>query len=409
MPIDLAPGATVSRRYVIKRKLGVGGMAEVHLAYDPKLDLDVALKVLPPALLADPSFLARFRREGQTLARLNHPHILRLYEIGEDPEVGLYYLVLEYLTGGTLKDRLTGTPWGVAEAVGVLRPVAAALDYAHQQTPAVVHRDLKPANIMFGDQGRVVVSDFGLARILAPEDAAADHSLSLSWGRYLGTPAYMAPEQVEGRPAIPAADRYALGVVTYELLAGGVPFAGETPEATLIQVATKPLPLPRERNPGLDEAAERVVLKALAKDPEARHLSGEALVAALESAGQLTLAPGTVPLLLRVEGSPAGAEVLVDGEPRGHLPCTVLGLRGGPHTVRVAIQGYEPFEQGVVLPRAGPLVVQLAPLSYRLEVLGDPAGAVVAVDGVPAGTLLGRELLLGGAADQMELVGEKTI
>ncbi|MBI2910576.1 MAG: protein kinase, partial [Chloroflexi bacterium] len=99
MPMELVPGATVGRRYVVKRKLGAGGMAEVHLAYDPKLDLDVALKVLPPFVAGDPSFLARFRREGQVLARLNHPSVLRLYEIGEDEEAGLYYLVLEYLSG----------------------------------------------------------------------------------------------------------------------------------------------------------------------------------------------------------------------------------------------------------------------------------------------------------------------
>src|SRR5919199_4997154 len=124
----LAGGAQVSGRYIVQASLGRGGMAAVYRAFDPKLSLEVALKVLPPHLAVQPTFLSRFRREGQTLAKLNHPHILRLYEIGEDPASGLYYLVLELLGGGTLKQRLRGRPWSVGETVDLLRPVAAGLD-----------------------------------------------------------------------------------------------------------------------------------------------------------------------------------------------------------------------------------------------------------------------------------------
>jgi serine/threonine protein kinase len=148
--VQLAPGQTIDQRYVLRGQLGRGGMATVYEAFDPKLDLPVVLKVLPRVLLADPSFVARFKREGRTLARLTHPHIVRLYDLVENAEAGLYYLVLEYLRGGTLKARQAPVPWSAERVAAMLQPVALAIDHAHQQQPPIVHRDLKPANIMFG-------------------------------------------------------------------------------------------------------------------------------------------------------------------------------------------------------------------------------------------------------------------
>jgi serine/threonine protein kinase len=310
---QVAEGSTLGNRYIVKRSIGRGGMAAVYLAYDPRLDLDVALKVLPPFVAADPTFVSRFRREGQTLAALTHPYILRLYDIHEDEASALYFLVLEHLTGGTLKDRLTGSPWPLQDSLGVLVPVAEALDFAHGRPAPVVHRDLKPANVLFGEGDRVVVGDFGLARLLAPEgpDAAgldgeerdrreASLSLSLSGGQVMGTPAYMAPEQAEGLVATPACDLYALGVLAYELLTGTVPFLAETPQGTLMQVLTRPLPLPTVVNPTIDAPVERVLLKALAKDPANRFRSARELVQALLSAGQVTIVPS------RLAGAPSG-------------------------------------------------------------------------------------------------------
>jgi Protein kinase domain len=295
----LANGSEVSGRYIVQASLGRGGMAAVYRAFDPKLNLEVALKVLPPHLAVQPTFLSRFRREGQTLAKLNHPHILRLYEIGEDPSCGLYYLVLELLGGGTLKQRLRGRPWSVGETVDLLRPVVTALDYAHSQKPPVVHRDLKPANIMFDSRGRVVVSDFGLARLLAPEQPNPKGdlaSMSLTVGQVVGTPAYMAPEQAEGRRVGPAADLYAVGIIAYELLTGNVPFQADTPLATLLQVVSRPLPLPTALNRALSPATERVLLKALGRDPAHRFASGAELVAALAATdhSSVTMAAGPV-------------------------------------------------------------------------------------------------------------------
>jgi serine/threonine protein kinase len=202
-------------------------MATVYEAFDPKLDMPVVNLGLPPQLALDPRFVLRFRREGRTLAQLTHPHIVRLYEIGENVQASLYYLVLEYLRGGTLTSRQGRAPWTVDQVVHVLRPVALAVDFAHHHDPSFVHRDLKPANIMFGNGDRVVVSDFGLARMLAPDDADELANMStwgtLTAGAVLGTPAYMAPEQAEGRLPSEAADRYALGVIAFELLVGTVP------------------------------------------------------------------------------------------------------------------------------------------------------------------------------------------
>jgi serine/threonine protein kinase len=289
--VQLTAGQTIDQRYVLRGQLGRGGMATVYEAFDPKLNLPVVLKILPRQLAFDPSFVVRFRREGQTLARLTHPHIVRLYELGENEGDGLYYLVLEYLRGGTLKAQQGTGPWSAARVVDVLRPVALALDYAHQQAPPVVHRDLKPANILFGEHDRVVVSDFGLARMIAPDEArprAADMTTwgSISGGAVLGTPAYMAPEQAEGYPAGEPADRYSLGIIAYELLVGVVPFLADTPQATLIQVVTKPLPLPSQLNPAIEPALERVLLKALAKNPALRFASALELVESLEAASR---------------------------------------------------------------------------------------------------------------------------
>jgi serine/threonine protein kinase len=282
-----------------------------------------------------PTFLSRFRREGQTLAKLNHPHILRLYEIGEDPANGLYYLVLELLGGGTLKQRLRARPWSVADTVDLLRPVVAALDYAHGQQPPVVHRDLKPANIMFDGRGRVVVSDFGLARLLTPEQPGGGDlpSMSLTVGQVVGTPAYMAPEQAEGRPVGAAADLYAVGVIAYELLTGTVPFQADTPLATLLQVVSRPLPLPTALNRDLSAATEQVLLRALARDPAHRFATGAELVEALAATDHcsVTMTAGSAPVVpsarRRLDVLPHTKLAAVS------LTCAVLVLAGGGYAL----------------------------------------------------------------------------
>ena len=188
----LTPGSTISARYEVGQLLGRGGMASVYRAHDSNLNLEVALKVLPPYLAVDPTFVNRFRREGQTLAKLTHPNILRLYEIGEDSERDLYYLVLEYLGGGSLRDMLDrGHRLTPAQALLVGSEAARGLDHAHRR--GLVHRDIKPANLLFDEEGRVCVADFGVARALA-EAAWTEPT-----GTVIGTARYASPEQARGR------------------------------------------------------------------------------------------------------------------------------------------------------------------------------------------------------------------
>ena len=206
--------------YRIVEPLGAGGMATVYRAYQPALDRFVAVKVLAANAGQDPRFRERFRREAQTVAALRHPNILVVYDWGEQD--GTAYLVSELVEGGTLADRL-GTPLTCEQSLQFLRPVASALDYAHER--GVVHRDVKPSNVLLHPDGTPVLADFGVARML--EGSA----FLTSAGVLVGTPAYMAPEVLDEGEAGPSVDLYALGVMLYEMLTGSVPFTAATPKS----------------------------------------------------------------------------------------------------------------------------------------------------------------------------------
>jgi serine/threonine protein kinase len=222
-------------QYRLMERIGRGGMATVYKAYQPSLDRYVAVKVLPTYLAQDPDFAARFRREARAIARLNHPHILPVHDFGQEGE--LSYIVMRYVEGGTLK-KMLGRPLALDRVVDILAQVGDALDYAHQQ--GVIHRDVKPANVLM-DQGRwAFLSDFGLAKM-----AAASVQLTKT-GVGLGTPAYMSPEQAQGKPVDAQSDIYSLGIMLFEMLTGQVPFDADTPLAVLIKHLTAPLPLPRK-------------------------------------------------------------------------------------------------------------------------------------------------------------------
>jgi Tol biopolymer transport system component len=274
-------------QYQIVEELGRGGMAVVYKAWQPSLERYVALKVLPEYFQHDPEFLARFQREARAAARLNHPNIVTIYDVGE--HAGIHYIAMEYLDGGSLRDRLRSTAsrsldgTGQAEAVAagslglrdaqrILAQLASALDYAHSH--GLIHRDIKPANILFTSDGRAKLTDFGIAR-------ASDDAQLTRTGVLMGTPEYMAPEQAEGKPIDYRTDLYALGVVLYQMLVGQAPFRGTTPHATLHAVVYEPPPPPRQINPALPPAIEAVLLKALAKQPDQRFQRGAEMVAAL--------------------------------------------------------------------------------------------------------------------------------
>jgi serine/threonine protein kinase len=255
--------------YEFIARIGAGGMGEVYRGRDTKLNRDAALKILPDAFASDPDRVARFKREAQVLASLNHPHIALIYGLEESD--GLSALALEFVDGPTLADRLIAGPIPISEALAIARQLADALDAAHTQ--GIVHRDLKPANIKVRDDGTVKVLDFGLAKPLDSPEADAANSPTLTAlsrsGVILGTAAYMSPEQARGKVVDKRADIWAFGCVVYEMLSGVSPFTGETTTDTLAAVVGRDPDwsrLPNTTPPGL----RALVQSALQKNPKRR-------------------------------------------------------------------------------------------------------------------------------------------
>jgi len=284
--MKLEPGARLGQ-YEILGELGRGGMATVYRAYQPTLEREVALKVLPDFLVEQPGFKARFHREAVAVARLQHPNILSVFDHGEQD--GVTYIVSEYVEGGTLAARL-GAPIQLDYCVRLLRPVADALDYAHSE--GVVHRDVKPSNILLDRRGVPILSDFGLARVA---ESAESERLTQT-GAMVGTPTYMAPEQCAGQEAGPAADIYALGVIAFEMITGRVPFNAPTPLGVIAAHQVTPPPSPRKLNPSLPESVVQPILTCLAKDPRQRQETAtefieQLAIAVAPSATQYPLTP----------------------------------------------------------------------------------------------------------------------
>ncbi len=266
----------------LKRLIGQGGMAQVYYGWDVKLQRPVAVKVIDARYRDRPSYAERFVREAQAVASWRHEHIIQVYYA--DEEDGLYYFAMEYIDGQSLAQMLEKQrgPLPQEEVLRIGQAVAGALDYAHQQ--GVIHRDIKPANILLAKDGRVVLTDFGLALDM--------HQGSI--GEAFGTPHYISPEQARrSADAVPQSDIYSLGVVFYEMLTGAVPFDDPSPTSVALQHITQAPPPPREVNPDLNAATEAVILEALEKRPEARPRTAGALVEALEAA--LRLGKATVP------------------------------------------------------------------------------------------------------------------
>ncbi len=262
----------VDNRYVLSGLLGGGGMGKVFLARDEVLERDVALKVLREQYAEDEGFVERFEREAKAAASLNYPHIVSVYDRGKT-EDGTYYIAMEHVPGGTLKDRiLKKGSMEAAEAVLLASQIADALGVAHAS--GIVHRDVKPQNVLLTADGEAKVADFGIAR------AASDAPLSNS-GLMLGTAKYMSPEQAMGDPLGPGSDLYSLGVVLYEMLTGEVPFDADSSVGVAMKHVTEPPRPPREKNPEVPEALDAVVMKLLQKKPEDRYPGAAELVADL--------------------------------------------------------------------------------------------------------------------------------
>jgi serine/threonine protein kinase len=255
--------------YELLEELGRGGMGVVYKARDPRLGRLVALKMIRDGALAGDEELERFRAEAEAVARLQHPHVVQVFEIGAQD--GQPFFALEYVEGGSLKQELDGTPQPAHRAARLVQTLAEAAHAAHLR--GVVHRDLKPANVLLTADGQPKLTDFGLAKRL---DVDQGHTRS---GAIMGTPSYMAPEQAAGNSKHigPAADVYALGAILYELLTGRPPFRAATPLDTILQVLSEPPVPPRQLQPKVPRDLEAICLKCLEKEPGNRYPSAQAL------------------------------------------------------------------------------------------------------------------------------------
>ncbi|WP_052433121.1 protein kinase domain-containing protein [Streptacidiphilus carbonis] len=278
-------------RYLVSGLLGRGGMAEVHLARDLRLDRPVAVKLLRPDIAVDPTYLARFRREALSAASLNHPGVVAVYDCGEDTVDGMLlpYLVMEHVHGSTLAELLReSAPLPEREALELAAGILDALDYAHAR--GIVHRDIKPANVMLTGDGRTKVMDFGIARPMNGDATALTQASMI-----IGTADYLSPEQAEGLPVDARSDLYSTGCLLYELLTGRTPFAGGTP----LEVAWRRLgedpPPPSSHASALSGDCERLVLRALARDRENRFRTAAEMRAAVEAALGSGAAAAAVP------------------------------------------------------------------------------------------------------------------
>lgn len=261
-------------RYEVKAELGRGGMATVYRAYDPRFERNIAIKVLPRALLHDPQFRKRFDREAKMIAMLEHPAIVPVYDFGEQDEQP--YIVMRYMSGGSLADRLEEGPVSPEETLRIIKRLAPALDAAHAQ--GIIHRDIKPANILFDQYGNAFLSDFGIARLAQHAEG------TLTGDAIIGTPAYMSPEQVQGDKEIDGrSDIYSLGIILFQMLTGDTPFQADTPAKTMMMHLLEPIPHALEFNPALPTGCESVITRALAKKPDDRYVSTDELAADLES------------------------------------------------------------------------------------------------------------------------------
>ncbi len=288
-------------KYQIETKLGTGGMAEVYKGYQENLDRYVAIKFMHPFLVSEQDFLSRFQREARAMANLSHPNIVRVYDF--DVYEDSYYLVMEYINGGTLKEHLqerasNGDPMPMENAVRIITQVADALAYAHRRN--MIHRDIKPANIMLDKEtGKAILTDFGIVKLMG--DQSVNYTAT---GALIGTPAYMSPEQALGQAGDARVDIYSLGVLLFQMITNQLPFDADTPLAVVMKHVNEPAPLPMTFNPDIPLDLQEVTLKALAKNPDDRYQTAGELATALRHVN-LSKVGGVVPPTTPIAASAA--------------------------------------------------------------------------------------------------------
>jgi serine/threonine-protein kinase len=285
----------VDERYRLDRKIGSGGMADVWLAEDTELDRNVAIKILHERFAQDSEFVQRFQREAQSAAGLQHPNVVGIFDRGVFSDS--YFIAMEYVDGPSLKDLVKGG-MGTKDAIDFTRQILNAARFAHRK--GIIHRDLKPQNVLIDDEGRARVADFGIAR-------GGENSDITATGSVMGTAQYLSPEQAQGKPTTPSSDIYSIGVILYEALTGRVPFEGDSAVAVALKQVSEAPRRPSAINPNVPPALDAVVMRALAKDPDARFKDADAFLKALDAAER---APDTP----RPQDTAAFAAVSPEGE-----------------------------------------------------------------------------------------------
>jgi beta-lactam-binding protein with PASTA domain/predicted Ser/Thr protein kinase len=358
---EIAEGSIVDNRYRVLRRIGAGGMADVWLAEDTHLQRQVALKVLHRRYLQDREFVERFQREAEHAAGLQHPNVVAVFDRGQDGDVN--YIAMRYVKGPTLKELIDRglTP---EQAVPLVRQVLEAARFAHRN--GIVHRDLKPQNVIVDEEGKAVVTDFGIAR--------AGVSEITQTGSVMGTPHYLSPEQAQGHDVTSVSDLYSIGVILYEALTGRVPFEGESAVAVAMKQVSQVPQRPSSINPRISPALDAVVMRALEKDPGNRFQSADAFIAALDQAmkepgvSQNTAAFAAAPPVVAVPEEEAPLEdrkrnwwlwallvaaivigILVGLALTRDTTTRVPGVTGTPLNVAVTLLQQNGFEVGEVL------------------------------------------------------------
>lgn len=358
-------------KYEIIDRLGRGGMAEVYRGYHPALDRYVAIKLLHPFLSDDPEFKDRFENEARNVAKLKHPNIVQVYDFEYDAESESYYMVMELINGLTLKDRLlelarTHGSFPVGEAVRIVRSAAEALDYAHGR--GMIHRDVKPANLMLDEGQRVVLTDFGIAKMVTGAQFTSS-------GGMVGTPAYMAPEQGLGEQGDERSDLYSLGVILFQFLTGRLPYDAETPLAVVLKHVNEPVPSLLDYAPHASPELDRITRKALAKDPDERYQSAAEMaedLALLDESGRPYLLADGAPIL-NADAPPAPGRLTESAEWRRLRTLVGETGRGPAITPRPAAGAPGRLRPRAVLALAASLVAVAA---FALFGLNDGTGRV---------------------------------
>jgi serine/threonine protein kinase len=411
---------TTIGRYRVMGTLGEGAMGMVYLAQDPLLKRGVAIKIVQGAALSRRNALRRFQREAEISARLNHPNIVTVFDVGEEPSIGPF-IAMEYVEGESLRDRLRHGPLAPDEAISILGQLRSALEAAHRVD--IVHRDVKPDNLIITPDGRLKLMDFGIARDEDPSVTATS--------AYMGTPAYAAPELLAGQRANPATDRWAFAVTAFECIVGASPFSGDTISATLFLIAHEAPRFPVGMSPRLRELFKQAfdkepgnrhpdlstfmteLAEALPMDKESRARARMQLGAPITSGwtpltlpsieaeedlsarhrwiwigafAALLLIAGAwawwtrAPRIISVESEPSGALVLADGKALGETPLRNLRIGPGAKTLHLEKKGYVALDHQLSSEeRALRLKLKAAP--FLIQVHSEPAGAHVFLDG----------------------------